>query len=204
MEDKETGSYWSHVTGEAILGKSKGKKLTKIPAVQTTWADWIKEHPYSKVLKKSKQIKNSNYEKYFKDPNRLGLFRTNWLMERMPGKKLINGIVLGVHALAVPDEKFSQQNFVSSNLGDENILVIKSTDGGVRAFLAKTASLKLTLTKLADSNQFKDKETGSIWNLDEGICTKGKLKGEKLKEISVTKAFWFAWSSFYPNTKVVE
>jgi hypothetical protein len=44
----------------------------------------------------------------------------------------------------------------------------------------------------------------STRNLDRGVAVDGPLAGRTLERISVTTAFWFAWSSFYPNTEVAE
>jgi len=50
----------------------------------------------------------------------------------------------------------------------------------------------------------RDRETGSLWShvTGEGLC--GPMAGEVLEPVPVTTVFWFAWSSFYPNTRVVE
>jgi hypothetical protein len=58
----------------------------------------------------------------------------------------------------------------------------------------------------ADStyHMLRDKATGSFWKFPAGVSAGGKLEGSKLEEISVTYAFWFAWSSFHPNTAVVD
>jgi hypothetical protein len=50
----------------------------------------------------------------------------------------------------------------------------------------------------------KDQETTSLWDLRTGECIKGELEGKKLIDIQVLDAFWFAWSSFYPNTQVLD
>jgi hypothetical protein len=54
------------------------------------------------------------------------------------------------------------------------------------------------------SEVVKDRGTGSTWDLDRGVAVDGPLAGATLERIPVTTAFWFAWSSFYPNTAVVE
>jgi len=204
MLDQETGTYWSHITGEAMIGGLKGEQLSTLPSVQTTWSEWISNHPGSQVLKKDKEILSSHYEDYFKDPDRTGLFPTKWLKGRLPGKKLIHGITLDPHALAVPDDKLNPGEFLQSELGEESVVVVGALDGGVRAFLAKVGEKSLTFKPGSKNGQYLDEETGSVWNLGQGICGSGKLKGEKLEELTVTRAFWFAWSNFYPNTKIAD
>ena len=45
MQDEETGSWWQQVTGEAILGPLKGKRLTLVDADQLTFSTWKSEAP---------------------------------------------------------------------------------------------------------------------------------------------------------------
>ena len=163
MEDRETSTSWSHVTGRALDGPGRGAQLQALPSVQTTWAEWVEAHPETDVLKKSEEVLSSHYEKYFSDPERMGLFRAQWLTGKMPGKTLIWGATVGTHAVAVTDEALADGSEIRVDLGGTPVVVKKGPDGGVRAFA-----------------------------------------GEDHDEIAVTRAFWFAWSSFYPNTQVVD
>lgn len=163
MEDRETSTSWSHVTGRALDGPGRGAQLQALPSVQTTWVRWKKAHPDTEVLRKSKEVLSSHYAKYFSDPDRMGLFRAQWLTEVMPGKTLIWGATVGVHAVAVTDEALADGATAEVKLGDTGVVIERGDDWGVRAFA-----------------------------------------GEERQEIPVTRAFWFAWSSFYPNTQVVD
>ena len=163
MEDRETSTSWSHVTGRALSGPGRGAQLQALPSVHTTWAEWKKAHPDTTVLKKSKEVLNSSYEKYFSDPERTGLFRAQWLTGKMPGKTLVWGATVGTHAVAVTDGAVADGAKARVELGETPVVIERGADGGVRAFA-----------------------------------------GEAREEIPVTRAFWFAWSSFYPNTQVVD
>ncbi len=163
MQDKETGSLWSHITGECLEGEYLGAQLEMIPVVQTTWAQWAADHPNTRVLKKSEEITSSQYEKYFADPERNGLFRTMWLQDRMPGKSLVHGLVLGPHSLAVTDEKLTKGKPVPVEIGDVSVTVTRSEDGGIRAVRTDTG-----------------------------------------EDIQVRTSFWFAWSTYFPRTAVVD
>ena len=163
MEDRETSTSWSHVTGRALDGPGRGARLRAMPSVQTTWAEWKETHPKTDVLKKSEEVLSSRYEKYVSDPDRMGLFRAQWLTEKMPGKTLIWGAAFGTHAIAVTDDALDKGGEVRAELGGTPVEIERGPDGGVRAFT-----------------------------------------GEEREEIPVTRAFWFAWSSFYPNTQVVD
>lgn len=163
MQDKETGSLWSHVTGECLEGEYKGTTLEMIPVVQTKWNQWVAEHPDTRVLKKSEEIKSSPYEKYFDDPEKTGLFRTTWLMDRLPGKSLIHGLVIGPHSLAVADTALPADAVVTGAVGEIPVEMTRKPDNGISA---------------------RRTDTG--------------------EELVVRTAYWFAWSTYFPNTQVVD
>jgi len=203
MQDKETGTYWSHVSGEAMEGPLKGTKLTMIPAVHTTWGKWRTRHPETTLLAKSREVRSSQYARYFEDPERTGLFRSSRLIKRMPAKALVHGLTLGLHALAVPDASLEEGSFAQALLGEEPVIIARGLDGGVRAFSARRAGKVMNFEKGDKKGTARDTQTGSSWNLERGEAVTGELAGERLEEIPVTLAFWFAWSSFYPNTEVL-
>jgi hypothetical protein len=204
MQDTRTGSYWSHITGEALLGDLKGKKLAVIPVVQTSWAEWRDDHPDTYLLKKSKAVSSSAYENYFRDPDRAGLFRTNWLTERMPAKEIVHGISIGPHALAVAEDRLKTGKVVQSAIGEEEILIISNQDGGVKAYHTRIENQILSFDITTDNFLIKDRKSASLWDLRTGTCIEGQFSGRKLTEIQVLISFWFAWSSFYPNTQVLD
>lgn len=133
MMDKETGSLWSHITGVCMEGEHLGAELPMIPSVQTTWGEWKISHPKTRVLEKSEEVTSSHYEDYFADPDKAGLFRSEWLMEQMSAKTLVHGVTVGVHALAVTDDGFAVGDTIQADLGETPVMVSRGTDGGVRA-----------------------------------------------------------------------
>ena len=203
MQDQETGSFWSHVTGEALLGPLQGTHLEALPAVQTTWREWLAAHPDTRVLKKDRDYLFSAYEAYFEDPLKTGIFRTHWLMDRLPGKTLVHGVRLGESALAVPDSLLREGEFLQTQLGNRPVVVFRARDGGVRAFLAGDRASTLHFFRSAEG-KILDRETNSVWDLEFGQCVEGPLKGKRLRYLPTTAAYWFAWSTYFPNTEVAE
>lgn len=51
MRDKETGSLWRRMTGDAIQGAMKGKKLSRIPSTHSFWFGWKDYYPKSEVYR---------------------------------------------------------------------------------------------------------------------------------------------------------
>jgi len=181
----------------------KGQRLMILPSVQATWASWAKQHPDTKVLRKEHAIRSSRYERYFNDPSRIGIFRTRWLVERMPGKSIVYGITEGPYAMAITNDKLTKSRLLNIKVGDNPVVVILSADEGVRAYRSQASGQTLHFYLSGQTPVIKDKETLSIWNLDKGVCLAGSLQGTNLDEVVVHLTFWFAWSTFYPNTEVM-
>lgn len=216
MMDEETGTLWSHVTGEAMEGELAGNYLEDLPVVQTTWSWWREKFPETVVLKKDAEIKSSRYELYFTDPDRAGMFTVEWLRERMPAKTKVHGIVRGPHALAITDEKLVPGRFLEVEIGADPIVVVRAGDGGVRAFVAMAGERRLTFQAVQHGpslnghpvreyyHAIEDVETSSQWDLDRGVCVGGAFEGTELEEAVTILAFWFAWSNFYPKTEIID
>jgi hypothetical protein len=204
MQDKGSGTLWSHITGEAFDGPMRGEILVTVPSVQTTWAEWVREHPDTRVLKKEVEVTISRYEKYFRDPERTGMFRVEWLRERLPGKSVVYGITRKPFSLAVTGERLASDSLLNARVGSDSLVVHLADDGGVRAFLSRADKRDLRFIMSGESDGIRDAETGSVWDLKEGVSTAGPLQGTKLNEVKVLPAFWFAWSNFYPRTDVLD
>lgn len=202
MVDRETNTFWSQVTGRAIDGPHRGAQLEKLEAIETSWEKWRKAHPETQLLKKSEEVLSSHYQSYFDDPEKMGLFRAQWLAERMPGKALVYGAAQGAHAVAVTGKALDGQ-LVTADLRDTPLVFARARDGGVRAFVASIEGEKLGFVRNPKTGEVRD-AGGSVWDLDSGRCTSGPRSGLRLESVAVTPVYWFAWSSFYPNTQVVD
>ena len=50
LYDRQTDSLWSQLLSQAVTGPLAGNRLSVLPAEETTWGEWKKEHPDTKVL----------------------------------------------------------------------------------------------------------------------------------------------------------
>jgi hypothetical protein len=71
--------------------------------------------------------------------------------------------------------------------------------GATAVFSPSVAGKTLTFEPVAEG--FRDRDTGSVWNLL-GHATKGPLAGKRLRAIPHVDAFWFAWAAFHPSTTI--
>ena len=56
MWDRQTESWWQQFTGEGIVGKLAGKRLTFLPAAIVSYADFKSAYPQGKVEVPSKSV----------------------------------------------------------------------------------------------------------------------------------------------------
>ena len=50
MTDEETGSWWQQISGVAVAGPLKGKRLTRVFHDEVAFRLWLREHPGTRVL----------------------------------------------------------------------------------------------------------------------------------------------------------
>ncbi len=211
MYDCEAGSYWSHVTGEALGGPLKGRTLKLVPALMTTWAHWKRLYPSGKVLAKGTGLfgpagTSNVYRSYFEDENQLGIFGTRNPDKALPGKEFVLGIAAGGERVAYPFRHLSRQPLVNDTIKGEPVVVaFAARDATAAAFSRRAAGRTLTFANFRQHEGvwvMEDRETGSTWRAFEGRAAAGKLKDARLEPLTGTQAFWFAWKQIYPETRL--
>ena len=68
MRDRETDSWWSIMTSDAIGGELDGTDLVELPrGEKVTWKDWRGRHPGTLVLsvEGEEHVENNPYDNYF-------------------------------------------------------------------------------------------------------------------------------------------
>jgi len=90
MRDRETDSWWSIISGDAIGGNLEGTKLEELPVWEkSTWGSWRERHPNSFVLSVNgvEHDPANPYDRYFANER---TFRDTELKdERLPAKTLV-------------------------------------------------------------------------------------------------------------------
>lgn len=205
MYDRETESYWSHLSGIAIKGKYKGTQLKSLPVQHLKWSEWKKIHPDSKVLVKSRFTTRSSYDSYNNSMDRLGIVGTVNFDRRLDGKDKVLGLIVDDIPLVFPHKYFAGTNSVNYSIAGVNLLVVYSKDAEVATAYNRQVGEQLLTFETAESSDghyVKDIETGTLWNGLSGEAVDGKLKGYKLESVVGTQAFWFGWRGFYPRTAI--
>lgn len=206
MFDRETDTYWSQVSGDAIKGEMLGKSLENLPARVTTWAEWRRLHPDTLVLVKDPAATKSPYEEYASSPTKMGIFGTKNPDDRLEGKQVVLGIAIDGEAAAFAHDDLGRTAIATWALAGEPVVVVYDRAGGsAAAFSREAAGRELTFrAEAADPRSARDDQTGSTWDLVRGVATAGPLEGTQLEELPVVNAYWFAWAAFHPDTKLWE
>lgn len=203
MEDRETGSWWQQVSGEAVFGPLKGRRLTQVPHDEVTFGRWRREYPPSVVL--ALDARQSRIAGDWEDR-----IARNPVVAPRPGndplepRTLVAGITIGSASRAYPLAMLERTRVVVDDLGGVPIALITGGDGrSVRAFDRRVDGTVLQLVDRVGSSpaRFADLDTGSAWDIS-GVALSGPLRGKRLERVPHHADFWFDWRTYHPETTV--
>ena len=202
MFDRETASMWTQVDGRSILGPLAGHQLTALPAIHATWKQWKTLYPESQVLSKN-AITPSAYTAYNGNLD-LGILGRRNEDDRLNGKERILGIVNDVTSIAFPVDDVCRAELVQAEVGTQPIVLIATSDDlPVLAYDRRIAGRTLTFEMLDDDSvHVRDVETGTRWDVRDGLGISGPLADQRMERIVAHSAFWFGWRGFFPATDV--
>jgi hypothetical protein len=207
MRDEETGTWWQQISGEAILGPLKGKRLNLVFHDEISFVTWKNEKPNGRVLRPDEKVASRYARKNWDqgiatEPVVTPIDKNDPLEPRA----LIMGININNESKAYPLAELQKQAAVLDTLGETALLIIldedkksarafdRNVDGNVLEFFAKPDTRPLRLL---------DAETGSEWDFS-GKAISGAMKGRQLKKIYVLSDFWFDWKLYHPNTGIYQ
>jgi uncharacterized protein DUF3179 len=205
MQDDQTGSWWQQVTGEALHGPLKGRRLELVFHDEISFADWQREHPGGRVLKPDDSAPWRRFsESWEADTARLPVVTPIGKGEPLAPRDLVVGVRLGGGAKAYPFAELQKQSPVEDTVGGVPIVLIMGGDGrSVRAFERTLDGREIHLFRKPGAGPLVlvDGETGSEWTFA-GEATAGPLRGKKLGKVFVLKDYWFDWKAYNPRTAV--
>jgi hypothetical protein len=196
MFDRETDSLWNQFTGEPVVGplSQSGIKLKVLPVTITSWGNWRKANPGTRVLSLETGHRRDYgegvvYENYFGSPD---LMFPAFVSDESVVKK--KDYVFGMREFgfqkAWPLAAFEKKKVINDRFADANVVLVGDyATRTVRAYqrgdfeFASTADLSI----LAGP--------GGEWKIDEdAISGPG---GEKLARLPGHIAYWFAWNNYF-------
>ena len=192
MYDKGTDSLWVHVTGTAVHGPLKGKKLKFIPSTVTTWDAWKQRFPHTTVLP--------------------GIPRHGSPMGTYDGMRKTRGLGLAVlvrfKAKLYPLDVLARHPVINDRVRDTPVLVVYSARmRTATAWSRRVGGRLLTFTLAKARDRFgnalvRDRETGSTWSWLNGEAVSGPLRGALLPQLTYNPILNDRFKVFYKGAPV--
>lgn len=194
MQDKETDSYWSIMSGDALAGDLKGTPLHEMPVgVKTQWKDWVAEHPGTKVLSVGgvEHPERNPYDSYFSSSD--GFRGTEAKDDRLPTKEPIYSFHRGGDAYAV------------TNAAVEGGAVLDID--GLEGFFYRPEGAAIFYSTLAfvspagfakEDGRWMEKGSGARFDPDEG-----EFVGGSVERLEGFDTFWYSWSLQNPKSRIL-
>ncbi len=223
MYDRATESLWTHFDGQAVVGVLTGTQLEAIGSPLMAWGDFRSAYPTGKILDWnetgfSRDYGRNPYEGYDDDTTQPFLFR-GALDDRGLAKQRVVGIAVENEAVAYDLNLLSNGEATATNIAvaDQDLVIFwkagqaSALDTGVLDEGRDVGSVGVfsrivdgrSLTFIAEGEQFVDEETGSVW-LISGEAISGTLDGSRLERVEHLDTFWFSWSTYQPDTVLIE
>lgn len=219
MYDRQTESWWQQASGEAIVGELTGTTLEFLPSNTLSWERARELHPDLEVLSRNtgvaRRYGTNPYAGYDRPDGRpMGGFFGKDPDPRLPAMERVAAVRLGdgwaapfgeLEAARVANDEMDGIPFVvfwapgaASALDAREI--DEGRDVGMTAAYRRAVEGR-TLTFEPAGDRFRDRETGSEWNLA-GRAVSGPLEGARLEPLQHGNHFWFAWAAFEPETSI--
>ena len=197
MYDRETRSLWSHLTGGAIDGPLRGAQLRVITASQTTWEDWRRAYPNTKVVPHDYPGQTDEL-RYF--TNQAAGIRGRLREDnRLPAKAKVIGVRVRDQEKAYALRAIVRAKVVNDTFASEALVIFKTGPESASVFGRELSGQTLTFEASA-GGAITDRQTGSGWDPLTGKGVSGPLMGAGLTPIDATTSFWFGWFDFFPET----
>ncbi len=204
MYDAATKSLWSTLTGTPAVGPlvGKGIELEPLFVVTTTWGEWRKRHPDTRVLSldtghRRDYAEGAAYRDYFATDELM--FGVPRLDERLPNKAEVLALRFGrapADPLAIAADFLRTRSVYHDRLGGVEFVVLTDPSGANRVY----ASAGRRFVRWDGREAAEDAE-GNRWLVSEAALRRG---GAALDRLPAHRAFWFGWYSAYPKTRLIK
>ena len=206
--DSKSNSLWSQFVGEAVQGPYTGTKLELIPSMITTWSKWKEEFPNTLAIETKeatmmqKMMQNFNTS-YYKSST-AGMQGEFVEDDRLADKALVIGYADDKNSKAYELNLMTTDRVINDDVGTVPLAVFyHAGTNSTRVFDRFIMGQQLTFEYegLKDGTETAmDLETTSYWNMLNGLCIDGPLKGANLQDMPSHLSYWFAWTDHYPDT----
>ena len=203
MYDKATQSLWNTTWGDPVIGPlvDQGIRLERSYLVTTTWGEWKRRHPDSKVLSLDTGYSRDYgegvaYQHYFATDELM--FSISTSDNRLNNKDEILALTFPEYSkdtMAISASFLRDKPVYANRLGSVEFVVLTDSSGANRVYETKNHRFAMydRDVSLIDSEGMK-------WQLSEDELKSGDLT---LVRLPAHRAFWFGWHSAFPDTQLV-
>lgn len=218
MFDRQTDSNWPQMRLQCDQGALRDTRLEVYDAIETSWGTWKTLYPNTVILST-----NTGFSRPYGSPGsaypgytRLDsppLFRNavTFFDDRLPPKQRVHGIIFGERPenfdtkVYLIDNVVDAERLIHDTVAGRDVLVVRAVEQNfIVSFLREVDGMTLSFEMeegAAFPFTFRDKETGSVWNVM-GEAVSGPLQGKRLERTVSYNAYWFAWGAFFQGADI--
>jgi hypothetical protein len=220
MYDRQTETLWTHFDGRAVVGTLVGAELDRIPVATVPWGEWRDANPDGEVLSRDtgfvRDYGRNRYIGYDQLERPLSGFHTGGVDTRTAPMRRVVGIGGTDRDLAIDLEHLRSRSTLEASIdgrpvtiwhapGVASPLQRAAVDGGddigtTAVFATDVLDEPRTFTRVG--GRFVHQASGTSFDLF-GRGLDGPLTGLQLERVTHLDTFWFAWSSYHPDTELL-
>ncbi len=204
IEDLETSSLWSQVSGECLQGPIEGARLTRYPTSFMSFGDYQKNYPGGYVLAKTDLgIQKDSYKSSADGEAPNFAFADDESFKKLDAYDLVYGLILGDKQLVISAADLKKQGRILLDQNDPPIYISYYEKGGSVVAFSLSGIDTATIGKLSSMYDKITTSDGSLsWNSITGKLLRGD--GRDLTRLPLIPSSWYAWYGFYPDTEFIK
>lgn len=185
MRDRETDSWWSIISSDAIGGPLAGADLVELPVSETTtWGDWRARHPDTLVLSVDgrEHEPRDPYADYLANQE---TFRGVEIDDRrLPPKEPVFAFLLGGRAHAVPHAAARGARLIPLEAG-RRLLVHRPVEASLRVS---------TRAYLVDPD---------VDGTADQLLLAARAGADGIRPLPGIDTFWYGWAAIHRDTRLL-
>jgi hypothetical protein len=200
--DFQTDSLWVQATGEAVHGPLKGTVLERLPATHTTWSQWRRLHPETRVLSHPNSIDfwRDSYSRYYETGAGIKYQRHAPLHFGL-------AVVLKDQQKLYPFTELEKTTIVQDQVNGQPVIVVFHKPSRTAVAFSRRMekeTVEFAVLKTDEDVILRDSLTQSRWSGLTGACLDGPKKGTALSQLNTTVFVVENWPPHYPKGAVYQ
>jgi hypothetical protein len=211
LYDTITGSLIQQIDASIREGEHKGKKIDTYPSQIMSWSAWKDLHPDTKVLYAAPRNPWERFVLFLVEDVVIRFHRTltkpffptiKNIDKRLPHIAEVIGLSAGDQAKAYPLDYLRDVQVVNTEIDGEPLVIVYDSQRDIQFVYHRNHNgqvLTFEAVNESDTLHLRD-NTGQLWKLN-GQKQEGDGQLEPAEHMS--RAFWFTWANFHPNTELI-